>query len=197
MLTSKIISKKRTLTKTVNQIVTDLIYSTFRFPASNSNSGLASVQENEEMRPDLVANRIYGDQSKWDALLKYNGISNPFSIDVNDLLYAIPFASLESVYKSPRDILEREEAAALVAPQTGPAKDKDRINNLASKAAITLGPGGALPPNIAKAGDKNVKIKDGKLILGEDVTTVNKKNCPIPISRSRLQTALLKDKLFL
>lgn len=198
MLSSKIISRKKIISKTVKQKVTDLIYSTFSFPISNTSTGLAAVNDFENMRPDLMANRIYGDQSKWDALLKYNGISNPFSIMTGDLMYAIPFASLESVYTSPRDISERGEASEnIISRNIEPSKDKNRVDNLAIKAAITTGANGELPPNISKAGDKNIKIKDGRLILGEDVTTINKDNCPIPISRARLQTALLKDKLFL
>ena len=197
MLASKILSKKRSLTKTAREIITDLIYSTFKFPESNANSGLAAVGDNEEMRPDLVANRIYGDQSKWDVLLKYNGISNPFSINVGDLLYALPFGTIDTAYKSPRIIEERTQLNDVVRDLKVSPKDKNRLNNLADKKAITTGKDGKLPPNINKAGDKNVKIKDGKLILGEDVTSVNKENCPIPISRARLQTALLKDKLFL
>jgi len=196
MLTSKILQNKKVILKFKNSI-TDLIYSTFSFPKSSTGVGMAVVSEHENMRPDTLANRIYGDQTKWDALLKYNGISNPFSIQEGDLLYAIPFDSLNSVYVSPHVILERGERVETngkIPPKIS-TRDKRRTENLANKA--TVGQNGELPPNLAKPGDKSVKIKNGKLVFGEDVTTVNKSNCPVPISRSRLQTALLKDKLFL
>jgi hypothetical protein len=67
--------------------------------------------------------------------------------------------------------------------------DSNRRSNLSNKK-------GELPPNISKVGDKNVKIKDGRLIFGDDVTTVNKDDCPVPISRTRLKMALTKNKLF-
>ena len=150
------------------------------------------VQREEQMRPDLIAERTMGDQTKWDALLKFNGISNPFSVEKDRLLYMIPFGELDKLYKKPRDIPGRGEksesdANPILDPKTN--KDTQRLTNLNNKKI--------LPPNVNKDGDTNVKIKDGKLIFGEDVTTANKDNCPVPISRSRLQAALLKDKLFI
>jgi hypothetical protein len=203
MLISKIISRKRTITKYTQQI-TDLIYSTFSFPTGSDGAGVTAVSEYENMRPDLMANRLYGDQTKWDAMLKYNGISNPFSVKAGDLLYALPFSALESVYVPPRDIAEREQKKETGAKsQVVSKKDKNRVNNLVRKNnnkncdGVNVGANGELPPNLSKVGDKSVKVKDGRLVFGEDVTTVNKDNCPTPISRSRLQAALLKDKLFL
>lgn len=202
MLVSKIIARKRVITKYTQQ-VTDLIYGTFKFPTGSDGAGVIAVSEYENMRPDLMANRLYGDQTKWDALLKYNGISNPFSVKAGDLLYALPFSSLESVYVPPTVIQEREQKKETgnVDPIVS-KKDRNRVNNLArknskNKDGVNIGPNGELPPNLSKVGDKSVKVKDGRLIFGEDVTTVNKENCPTPISRSRLQAALLKDKLFL
>jgi hypothetical protein len=202
MLISKIISRKNTIIKFTQQM-TDLIYSTFSFPDGTDGAGVVAVSEYENMRPDLMANRLYGDQSKWDAILKYNGISNPFSIQEGDLLYALPFSSLESVYISPRTIEEREQKQESGSKsQKVSKKDKNRVRNLERKSSknadgVNIGENGELPPNLSKAGDKSIKVKDGRLIFGEDVTTINKENCPVPISRSRLQTALLKDKLFL
>lgn len=192
MLVSKILRKKDTFKTADGRLATDLIYNTFSFPQDTSVS-MTAVGEYEKMRPDLLCNRIYGDQSKWDAMLKFNGISNPFSIDFGDILYAIPFASLDAVYSKPRKIEERaQKTDEPINGITDPDKQKDtnRTNNISNTK-------GELPPNINKPGDKNVKVKDGKLIFGEDVTSINKNNCPVPISRSRLQKALIKDKLFL
>lgn len=194
MLISKILRKKLTFTNELGDQVTDLIYSTFRFPTNTNNSGLVIIGEFENMRTDLMCNRIYGDQSKWDAMLKYNGISNPFSVKSGDLLFAMPFSVADGVYKNPRRIEERgqkveEPINGILDLNKTLTKDNERLKNLANKK-------GELPPNINQVGDKNVKVKDGKLIFGEDVTSINKKNCPVPISRSRLQKALIKDKLF-
>jgi hypothetical protein len=221
MLTSKLLNKKKIIINSLSQLVTDLVYGTFKFPASNTNAGLTVINDYENMRPDLLADRIYGDQSKWDALLKYNGISNPFSVKSGDIYYTLQFGGLDATYVKPRDIQLRGEKVsidsngAIIPEAKSPGKDKNRLENLANKNAqrakgaaaaknakavadgVTTGPGGALPPGVNKKGDKNVKIKNGRLVLGEDVTTINADNCPVPISRARLQAALLKDKLFL
>lgn len=192
MLISKILGRKRVIER-FGVDFTDLISSTFRFPQQIAGSGGAIiVGEFESMRPDLIADRIYGKIQSWDALLKYNGISNPFSIQSDDILYGPAGSVLDAMYAKPREILERDQRQEnRVSPFLDPKtkKDKDRLDNLKQKAGVVL------PPNINKPGDKNVKIKDGRVIFGEDVTGINKKNCPVPISRTRLQAALLKDKL--
>jgi len=190
MLISKILKKKREITNKLGVLMSDLIYGTFKFPTSG-NSGVIVVNEYENMRPDLVCNRIYANDSHWDSLLKYNGISNPFSIQTGDVIFAPPYNALEGAYINPRNISEREQktesdVSGILNKET---KDSNRAKNLSSRK-------GDLPPNINKVGNKNVKVKDGKLIFGEDVTSVNRENCPIPISRARLIEALIKDKLF-
>ncbi len=192
MLISKILGRKRVIER-FGVDFTDLISSTFRFPQQIAGSGGAIiVGEFESMRPDLISDRIYGKIQSWDALLKYNGISNPFSVQSDDILYGPAGSVLDSMYAKPREILERDQRQEnRVSPFLDPKtkKDKDRLDNLKQKAGVVL------PPNINKPGDKNVKIRDGRVVFGEDVTGVNKKNCPVPISRTRLQAALLKDKL--
>lgn len=173
---------------------TDLIQSTFKFPES-ANTSLVAVGMDEDMRPDLVVNRIFGNQMQWDILLKYNGISNPFSLMRGDILYALPFKDAMSSLKAPLNIINRDSGkdefpiSPLLDPKT--KKDKDRLKNLQDKI------GEVVPPNVNRSGDKNVKVKDGKIIFGDDVTTIKKENCPVPISRNRLQAALLKDKIFI
>lgn len=192
MLVSKILGKKK-IFKRFGISMTDLISSTFKFPTDIKGAGGAIlVGEYENMRPDLIADRIYGDISKWDVILKYNGVSNPFAIQFGDVLTGPAGSVLDSMYSNIREIKERDQreernTSPLLNPKS--RKDKDRLENLKKKAGVVL------PPNINKPGDKNVKIQDGRVVFGEDVTGINKKNCPVPISRTRLQAALLKDNL--
>ena len=192
MLISKLLGRKRIIRR-LGADLTDLISSTFRFPQETPGTGGAIlINEFVNMSPDLIADRVYGKIQLWDVLLKYNGISNPFSIQSDDILYGPAGSALDAMYTSPREITERDQRQEnRVSPFLDPKtkKDKDRLDNLKKKAGVVL------PPNINKPGDKNVKVKDGRVIFGEDVTGVNKKNCPVPISRTRLQAALLKDKL--
>ncbi len=191
MLNSKILKNKKVIKDKDGQVITDMIYNTFNFPDQNIGIGTIRVLNEEKMRPDLVSNRVLGQQGLWDALLKFNGVSNPFSLDENDMLYMIPVGDIPSLYIGPRDIPERgSKSEEIFNPVVDPKtqKDKNRLSNLSNK--------NQLPPNINSETDTNVKIKDGKIVFGEDVTSINKNNCPVPISRARLQAQMLKDKLF-
>ena len=49
-----------------------------------------TVDASEEGRPDLISIKYYGDQSMTDVLLKFNGISDPFSIAEGDEILVPP-----------------------------------------------------------------------------------------------------------
>lgn len=195
MLISKLLRVKRVIQNSFGDNIVDLISSTFSFDkAGTLSDGFIVVKEDEAMRPDLVANRIYADQRNYELLLKYNGISNPFSLDVNEILLAPPFRSLEQMIVAPTIIVEKgieklnTNQDALIQPKT--VKDKNRIDSLKGNVKEVV------PPNVNLTGNRNVKVKDGRVIFGEDVTQVNKDNCPIPISRARLIQQLTKANLF-
>ncbi len=195
MLISKLLRIKNIFTKENGDKVIDLISSTFDFSKSSGISeGYIRIKEEEAMRPDLIAVRIYSEQSNYEALLKYNGISNPFSLAPGELLFAPPYTTIEKMYVPPKEILEKgvekkaQNEDKLLAPKT--VKDTKRLDALKDKVKEIV------PPNVNTAGNKNVKVKDGKVIFGEDVTTFNKDNCPVPISRARLIQQLTKSNLF-
>ena len=194
MLLSKLLRAKRTFTKPNGDVVVDLISATFNFNGSVAPvEGYCQVLPDEQARPDLVANRVYGDQQLWEALLKYNGVSNPFSLEAGYILLTPPFKDLEKLISVPKQILEKgveivsKTEDRLLNPRT--VEDKKRIEALKTNVRELV------PPNVNKKGNQNVKIRDGKVIFGEDVTTVNKNNCPTPISRTRLISQLVKSNL--
>jgi hypothetical protein len=187
MLISKLLRKKNVIKK-LNFDFTDLISSTFQLNSEIIGSGgITTVGEYENMRPDLIADRIYGDISLWDALLKYNGISNPFSISQGALLYVTADSSLSASYINAREIPVRDPKSDIpdrpdANPNTG--QDSNRSNNLNKKKKIrpvsnltspTISPrtqqeadrlaqlqqrsGGAfiLPPNINQPGSSNTQ----------------------------------------
>ena len=194
MLISKLFKAKGLFTKTNGDTVVDLISSTFNFGESFAPAeGYCVILEEEQMRPDLLANRVYGNQELWEALLKYNGVSNPFSLSVGTVLLTPPFKDLEKLISAPKQILEKgveltnNTEDRLLQPKK--LEDKKRLEALKNNVREVV------PPNVNTKGDKNVKVRDGKVIFGEDVTTINKKNCPVPISRARLINQLIKSNL--
>lgn len=46
-----------------------------------------NVSEDMEMRPDLASYAAYRTTEYWDLVLKFNGISNPFSLSKEDFLF--------------------------------------------------------------------------------------------------------------
>jgi hypothetical protein len=195
MLISKLLRLKNTFTKENGDVIVDLASATFSFETdAGISEAYIRVSEEEQMRPDLLSVRMYGEQRFYEALLKYNGISNPFSIQRYDLLLVPPYKSLERMMVAPKDIVDigaqqkESNEDKLLNPKT--VKDKKRLEALKDKVKEIV------PPNVNTKGNQNVKVKDGKVIFGEDVTQVNKENCPVPISRARLIQQLTKANLF-
>jgi hypothetical protein len=144
------------------------------------------------MRADLIANYYYQDSSNCDLLLKYNGYSNPFAIDINDVI-RIPETATLSSYGEPGSLLEigkprKKKATTVFQPTT--KQDKRRLAFLIKKAGVGTAP---IPPNIAIT--NGVTISNGKIIFGTDVTNIKKEDCPEPISRTKLKESLLKNKI--
>lgn len=156
-------------------------------------TGKYRLTEEDKMRPDLISNVLYGDQSKFDLLLKYNAISNPFSLDVGYVLLIPDATSMNAAVKKPVPIADignveiDETEAIFIDPKT--SKDKKRLEMLKKQVKGKE----ILPSNINKKGAKNVKVRDGKLIFGEDVTSTNGDNFPEPISRANLKKALIQN----
>lgn len=195
MLSTKLLRLKNFFKKSNGDNVVDLTSSTFSFEKdSGISAAFAIVQQEESMRPDLLAVRLYDDQGYYEALLKYNGISNPFSINQDDFLLTPSFRSLDAMLVPPKTIVDKgaqqktSNESLLLNPKSN--KDKKRLEALRDKVKEIV------PPNVNTEGNKNVKVRDGKVIFGEDVTQVNKDNCPIPISRTRLIQQLTKANLF-
>ena len=284
MLQLTTLANKKSFTKSNGDVVLDLIRRAVSFLNIRSNNGqLYSVPEDEAMRPDLIAYHFYQDLACTDLLLKYNGYSNPFALDVGDVL-RIPSAEILSAFggepsNSELASTRKKKSNVVLAPKS--KKDKRRLDFLNRKAMssggggagdggaggsgagagnaagtwllignikgagvggaggaggfsgagppiLSLGingdyyidsltgdvyvktpvtePGGAgggtggsnmgvppVPPNIAL--DNGVKIANGKIVFGSDVTSIKKDDCPDPISRTKLKEALIKNRL--
>jgi hypothetical protein len=121
-------------------------------------------------RIDLLAKKYYGDASYTDYLLKYNNISNPFTIGEGDILLIPSMKSGLINFKKPVDKTTEEDGDVIrdkfLKTKRLPIEDQKRIEYLKRKAAQY--PNGAteiLPPNVLKTGGANVTIKDGVIKL--------------------------------
>jgi hypothetical protein len=189
MLISKLIGLKPLFKKKNGDEVTDLAKRTFdRNRVGIEGAKYYTISEELQMRADLVSQSAYSTSFLWDAILKFNGISNPFSIFAGQKILIPSQAELEKGFTNPSPIVDKATNKAVnqvLNPVT--KQDKKRLEMLVTKP---------LPNNIVAETDRNVKVKDGTIIFGEDVTKVNKQNCSGSVSRSKLKEKLLQKIIF-
>jgi len=197
MLDLKILQQKKDFTKTNGDTVNDLTRRSISFRGILVNQGRTySVEEGIQMRGDLISKIFYQTSSFLCILLKYNGISNPFALAVGDLIKIPDGAVLSGMLTEPSQIngsndnwltsTRKKKRAAFIQPKT--KQDKNRLDYLQKVSGTQVA-----PPNIAK--DESVKVVNGKIVFGTDVTSIKKEDCPDPISRTKLQAQLLKNKI--
>jgi hypothetical protein len=128
------------------------------------------VTDDDQMRPDLIAYYRYSNQGRMGTLLKFNGYSNPFSLDTGQILY-IPleksitdgFDSKKNLDKkgntnsSPSNAFKKAQESKIFKPSEGRKKYVE--NKIKNKPAQVL------PPNMTQPGEQTVIRKDGKIIF--------------------------------
>lgn len=158
------------------------------------------VLADEAGRPDLIADRIYGDHRMADIILKYNRISDPFSIAEGETL-RIPIDTI-AYYRLERP--EFSETNNIVKAQFIDTKrlskaDEKRVEALKKKYGKTE----LLPPNVVPTGRKTYMFDNGLVRMGKQAQTapvtqsttdkeVAARNTKAPISR---KDETLLDKL--
>lgn len=125
------------------------------------------VKEDEVTRPDLISIEYYGGEQHVDYILKWNGISDPFSLSPGDVLQIPPAGLAISSLERPTGFVEENNPIKNQFMQAKndrlPKKDQRRLDALKKKYnKETL-----LPPNVIQTGKKNYKFdKEGNIILG-------------------------------
>ena len=142
---------------------------TLVFIKSNETLNVHTVTEDQVGRIDLISLLYYRNANYCDYILKWNGISNPFSIKLGDVLNIPNHREALKVIKEIKVLNTTNEPSMrdqFVDTKRLPVKDAKRIEYLQRKA--TQKPNGAkqiLPPNILKEGDTNIKIGNGKIVI--------------------------------
>lgn len=194
MLTTKLLRVKKFFTNKFGESVVDLVSSTFSFGEATGPAGPVVISEFENMRPDLVSDRVLGSQEYWEALLKFNGISNPFSIEQGEIILVPGISEISKLIVPPKSILEKgteptkKNEEAVIRPKT--AKDQQRLQSIRSKVSEVV------PPNVNLSGAKNVKVVEGRVILGGDMTQTSATNTNQSSARSRVQDQLKNGNNF-
>jgi len=171
------LDKKPLYRKNDGNIVRDLTKSMFDFSSNNYTSyNVFKISRDYVMRPDLISQAVYNNTLYAEFILKYNGISNPFSIDEGDLLL-VP--DLESAKKNTKTIegsgvdgdpsKRLRDAYKYIDPTKIPKRDADLAKFADRKLTKTTIPEGALPPNIADEGTSQIVERNGRVYFGEGI----------------------------
>jgi len=127
------------------------------------------VTEDQVGRIDLISLLYYRNANYCDYILKWNGISNPFSLKFGDVINIPNHREALKIIKEFKVLNSTNEPSIrdqFIDTKRLPVKDAKRIEYLQRKAAQK--PNGAkqiLPPNILKEGDTNIKIGNGQIII--------------------------------
>jgi hypothetical protein len=127
------------------------------------------VTEYYSGRIDLISLSVYGTLELCDQILKFNGISNPFSVGVGDILIIPPAEALLVSWKKPGiDVKESNIVRdKFIETKRLPIQDQKRLDYLKRKAGEkSNGAKEILPPNMLKAGETNVIIENGQTFVG-------------------------------
>ena len=179
MFTNTIDKKKFVTDNNGNQLV-DLAASIFSKSAAGLNSyQTVKLTSHYQMRPDKVAFAEYGTDEYTEYILKYSGVSNPFSIDEDDVLFIPDPGQAESQMKDVED--EKTEIANQVQTyykftNTDFKSDSKSYDNLANKVIPKGTPqqmtnAGFTVPYISDEG-MAITIKNGRMYFGTDAANV-------------------------
>jgi hypothetical protein len=113
------------------------------------------VGKEEEMRIDLISQKLYGNVDQVPFLLNFNQISNPLNIKENDVIRYCNLDVIDVFNESPQD---KDIAPKIVGTNKSTRKDPNRQKFVENDFA--------LPPNLLEAPQSSINIVGNKLVIG-------------------------------
>jgi hypothetical protein len=200
---SNILSNKPLATVNNEQIV-DLTYPSVRYNYDPFVVGIIPMNSQLEMRPDLLSRVGYGNEQFWDFVLKFNGVSNPFSIAADDVFLMPSLEDMREQLSPPgvqnviADSVRKQYIDTSKKSKQDPKLEQIEKKRREAQRKKAEGVGvqsvSNLPPNIAEQGDREIVVKGGKVFFGPDISK-NKQECEVPLSKSEFLTKLIKNRL--
>lgn len=121
-----------------------------------------AVSQFEVGRPDLISLNAYGTIDKADLILKFNGISDPFSLAEGEIIKIpradFPFRTLERIQEKEENVVKQQ----FVDTKRLSKKDQKRVEALKKKYDKE----NLLPPNVIPVGKKTFKFQAGQVVFG-------------------------------
>jgi len=153
--------------------IKDLTASMFDLKSQNYVAyNIYKVPKQFAMRPDLISAAVYNNTLYAEVILKYNGISNPFSIAENDLILIPNLDSVKTMISSQQGT--GVDGAKLIRDSykyIDPTKIPKQNNDFQDRQIVSGAPEGALPPNIAEEGETQITYRNGRVHFGAGTDT--------------------------
>lgn len=160
------------------------------------------IEERLVMRPDLLSDEI-NDDMDFTNLLKTNFISNPFTLDTEDIIllqsggdspYVQPIDAETETSEDVRSFYVNPDKVANPDPKI--QKINKKFEELQRLGADTKAPSKSnLPPNFNEFGDTEVEILGNKVRFAPGVSRNSSECSTEPISKATLISQVLKNKL--
>lgn len=179
---SKTIDIKPLFKKPNGDIVKDLTKSIFDLSKETYVAVKAYTIPNEyAMRPDLVSLAVYNTTEYAEIILKYNSISNPFSLNEGDVILVPDINAVQNLLKSEEtysngDSLVRNTYKYLDLSKIPVNDNSLKEFNNRNLTSINNSTNSSLPPNIAPEGATQVTTRNGRVYFGENVAPSCVKN---------------------
>lgn len=125
------------------------------------------VRDDDIVRPDRIALLYYGDHSKLDMILKFNNISDPFSLMPGETIFVPSPTTAYYKLERPGTYEENIVKQQFIDTKRLSKKDQKRVEALKKKYnKETL-----LPPNVIPVGKKNYEFDGSEVRMGAQVQT--------------------------
>jgi len=184
------IDNKPFFTRPDGEKIRDLTQGVFELKNRNYVAyNLYKVPKEYVMRPDLISQSVYNDSVYAEIILKYNEISNPFSINEGDIILIPDLDSAKQQIKIPGVGTETDRASKIrdsykyIDPLKRPVKGDNLKKFDERKIQI-------LPPNIAQEGTEQITKRGGRVYFGEGVETCLQNG----MSSSEFLTTVIKNR---
>lgn len=132
------------------------------------------VEERHICRPDLLCFEVFGNIDYIDAILKFNQITNPFSMELYDIIAIPTTASLVRMYQKETKVSKftRDTKALFLDPKRASQKDINRMKQL-SKIASKRKNGSTTPKptNLLRDGEVPFIADGQRLIFAPSVSS--------------------------
>lgn len=132
------------------------------------------IEDRHLCRPDLICWEAFGNLDYIDAILKFNQITNPFSMEENDLIIIPTAQSLDRFYKKDKKSsrIIKDTKSLFIDTTRASKKDKNRLDQLKKIAKkrknATSEP---KPTNLLREGQVPFSTDGTRLIFAPSIST--------------------------